>query len=147
VSVANLITREGVILKVANDNAGTPGTYSTFARVAGQINVSDSRNAIPISDFDTLFDQIVEQVRDGRTVSISWTSNLVIDDAGFLLARAAYEADTDLWLKIELTSRGGSASEDVEYFGGFTDFSVTYNESGVAQGNFTFAASSFVRAS
>jgi hypothetical protein len=147
VSVLNLITREGVTLNVANDTAGTPGSYVRFVRPQGQITISDSRNAVPVSDFDTLFDAIIEQVRDGRQVSVSWNANLVIDDPGFLLARTAYESDSDLWLQLELTNRGGDASEDVEFLGGFTDFTVTLNESGVATGAFTFTASAVVRAS
>lgn len=141
-SVGNLITREGVALSVANDAAGSPGAYSAFGRVSGSITVSDGRNAVPVTDFDTLFDAIVDQVRDGRTVTLAWTSNLVIDDAGYVLAKANFEQDDDCWLRLVTTTRDGTETETEEFFGGFTQFDRTYNESGVAQGSFTFTVSS-----
>ena len=141
-AVGNLITREGVVLSVAQEGSSGPGTFSAFGRVSGSINVSDGRNAVPVTDFDTLFDAIVDQVRDGRTVSLSWTSNLVIDDVGYVLAKGLYEQDEDCYLKLTTTTRDGSETETETFFGGFTQFDRTYNESNVAQGSFTFAVSS-----
>jgi hypothetical protein len=146
-SVSNLISREGVSVSVAADSTGTPGTYQKFARVSGSVTVSDGRNSVPITDFDTLFDAIVDQVRDGRTVSLTWTSNLVISDDGYLLAKAQYEGDSDCWIRLETTTRDGAVSETEEFFGGFTQFDRTYNESGVATGSFTFTVSSVIVAS
>lgn len=146
-SVGNLITREGVALSVAQNNAGAPDTYAAFGRVSGSITISDGRNAVPVTDFDTLFDAIVDQVRDGRTVTIAWTSNLVIDDAGFVLAKGEYESDSDCWLRLVTTTRDGTETETEEFFGGFTQFDRTFNESGVAQGSFTFTVSSVLSGS
>jgi hypothetical protein len=146
-AVGDLITREGVTLSVATDTAGVAGAYSAFGRVSGSINVSDGRNSVPVSDFDTLFDAIVDQVRDGRTVSLSWTSNLVLDDAGYTLAKAAYENDDDCWVKLVTTDRDEANTETEEFLGGFTQFDRTFNESGVAQGSFTFTVSSVTVAS
>jgi len=138
--VGNLITREGVVLRIAQDASSL--TFLPFGRVSNSINVSDGRNAVPVTDFDTLFDAIVDQVRDGRTVSLSWTSNLVVNDAGYVLAKALYEQDEDCHLQLETTTRDGDANEVETFFGGFTQFDRTYNESGVAQGSFTFTVSS-----
>jgi hypothetical protein len=146
-AVGDLITREGVTLSVATDTAGVAGAYSAFGRVSGSINVSDGRNSVPVSDFDTLFDAIVDQVRDGRTVSLSWTSNLVLDDAGYTLAKTAYENDDDCWVKLVSTDRDEANTETEEFLGGFTQFDRTFNESGVAQGSFTFTVSSVTVAS
>jgi len=138
--VGNLISREGVTLYVAQD-ASDPD-FIPFGRVSNSINVTDGRNAVPVTDFDTLFDAIIDQVRDGRNVSLSWTSNLVIDDAGYVLAKALYEQDTDCFLRLTTVTRDGDVTETETFFGGFTQFDRTYNESGVAQSSFTFTVSS-----
>ncbi len=140
-SVSKLITREGVTVSVAEDNNGTPSTYQRLARVSGQVNINDTRNSVPVTDFDVQFDAIVDQIRDGRTVSLAWNANLVLDDPGYILARAQYESDSDCWVRIEETSRDGSISRTREFFGGFTQFNETLNESGVGTGAFTFTVS------
>lgn len=140
-SVSKLITREGVTVSVAADSTGTPGTFARLARVSGQVNINDSRNSVPVTDFDVQFDAIVDQIRDGRIVNLAWSSNLVIDDPGYLLARSQYESDSDCWIRIEETTRDGSVSRTRDFFGGFTQFNETLNESGVATGAFTFTVS------
>ena len=53
-----------------------------------------------------------------------------------------YEQDEDCYLKLATTTRDGTETETETFFGGFTQFDRTYNESGVAQGSFTFTVSS-----
>ncbi len=118
----------------------TPGTPVSVGRPKQAININDSRGTQTITDFDTVASAIADQITEGRTVSISWTSNLVTDDDGFEAIEEAYNADELVWLKIEATAIDGVTKKTWGYLGFINQLNVTLNESGVAEGSFTFAA-------
>lgn len=118
----------------------TPGTLVSIGRPKQAININDSRGVQQITDFDTVASAIADQITEGRTVSISWASNLVTDDAGYVLVEEAYNADDLVWLKIEATAIDGTTKKTWGYLGFINQLNSTLNESGVAEANITFAA-------
>lgn len=142
-SVQKLIRRSGVKLSVAAEASGTPGTPDTpvsVGRPKQSININDSRGVQQITDFDTVATAIADQITEGRTVSISWTTNLVTDDAGYELIEEAYNQDELVWLKIEATAIDGVTKKTWGYVGFINQLNTTLNESGVAEASITFAA-------
>ncbi len=143
-SVQKLIRRSGVKLSIAAEKALTPGTPDTpvsVGRPKQAININDSRGTQTITDFDTAAAAIADQITEGRTVSVSWTSNLVTDDAGLVLLETAYNDDELVWLKIEATAIDGTTKKTWGYVGFINQLNITLNESGVAEASITFAAS------
>lgn len=113
-------------------------SYVTFARPKNSISVSDSRGTQTITDFDTAENDFFDTITDGRTGSISWTSNHVTDDSGYYVGDGAYKYNLDARVKVATTSRDGNLSETYEYEGIFSDRSITFNESGIAEASWTF---------
>lgn len=143
-SVKKLIRRSGVKLSIAKELTATPGTPDaavSVGRPKQAININDSRGVQQITDFDTAAAAIADQITEGRTVSVSWTSNLVTDDAGLVLLEAAYNADELVWLKIEATAIDGATTKTWGYVGFISQLNITLNESGVAEASVTFSAS------
>lgn len=142
-SVQKLIRRSGVKLSVAPESAtpGTPGTAVSVGRPKQAININDSRGVQQITDFDTAASAIADQITDGRTVTISWTSNLVTDDVGLVALETAYNADEIVYLKIVATAIDGTTTKTWGYVGFVSQLNITLNESGVAEASVSFAAS------
>lgn len=142
-SLDKLIRRSGVQLSIAEEKSGAPGTPDTpvkFGRPKGQIQISDSRGTQTITDFETAASAINEQITDGRTAQVSWTANLVVDDAGYELAEELYNADAVAWLKIEATAIDGVTKKVWGFKGFISEFSHTLQESGVAEVSVVFTA-------
>lgn len=143
-SIQKLIRRSGVKLSVASESEGTPGTPDTAVNVGrpkNQIQINDSRGTQTITDFETAASAINEQITDGRTVSVTWTANLVVDDPGFEKIEDLYNNDELAWLKIEATAIDGTTKKTWGYQGFISDLSITFQESGVAEVSVTFTAS------
>ncbi|MCK9513753.1 MAG: hypothetical protein M0R28_21360 [Pigmentiphaga sp.] len=142
-SVQKLIRRSGVKLSVAPESVtpGTPDTAISVGRPKGQISINDSRGVQQITDFDTAASAIADQITDGRTVTVSWTSNLVTDDAGLVALETAYNADELVYLKIVATAIDGTTTKTWGYVGFISQLNITLNESGVAEASVSFAAS------
>jgi len=126
--------------------SGTPAnawfaSYVTFGRPKNSIAVSDSRGTQTITDFSTAEDNFFDTITDGRTGSISWTANLVTNDAGYYMADGAFRFNLDSRVKVTTVSRDGTLTKAYEYEGLFSDRSLTFNESGVAETSWTFAVS------
>lgn len=122
---------------------GTPANgwlaaYVAFGRPKNAISVTDSRGTQTITDFTTPENDFFDTIADGRTGSISWTANLVTNDAGYYVADGAYRYNLDARVKIATVSRDGTLTKDYEYEGIFSEQSVTFNESGVAETSWTF---------
>lgn len=130
-ALTGLIRRAGVSLRIGAANFGRP---------KGQIQIQDSRGTQTITDFDTAAGDIYDTITEGRTVSLSWSANLVTSDAGYQAAKAAYEADTVVTVTVEAVAEGGGAATWT-YTGLFSQMNITLNESGVAECSFTFVAS------
>lgn len=141
-SVEKLIRRSGVKLSVADESTpGTPGSPVNIGRPKNQIQINDSRGTQQITDFETAADAINEQITDGRTVSVAFTTNLVVDDAGFVKLEELYNADEIAYLKLEATAIDGTTKKTWGYKGFISDLSITFQESGVAEASVTFTAS------
>lgn len=141
-SVEKLIRRSGVKLSVAGESTpGTPQSPVNIGRPKNQIQINDSRGTQTITDFETAADAINEQITDGRTVSVAFTTNLVVDDAGFVKLEELYNADEIAYLKLEATAIDGTTKKTWGYKGFISDLSITFNESGVAEASVTFTAS------
>jgi len=123
--------------------SGTPAnsylaSYVAFGRPKSAITISDSRGTQTITDFTTPENDFFDTIADGRTGSISWTANLVTNDAGYYIADGAYKFNLDARVKVSTVSRDGTLTKDYEYEGIFSEQSVTFNESGVAETSWTF---------
>jgi len=141
-SIEKLIRRSGVKLSIAGVGVGgAPESPVNFGRPKNQIQISDSRGTQQITDFETAAEAINQQITDGRTVSISWTANLVVDDPGYLKAEELYEGDLIAFLKVEATAIDGTTKKVWGYKGFLSDFSHTFQESGVAEVSCVFTAS------
>jgi len=112
--------------------------YVTFGRPKNSISITDSRGTQTITDFDTPENDFFDTITDGRTGSISWTSNLVTTDDGYYVGDGAYKFNLDARVKVSTETRDGDTSVDYEYEGIFSDRSFTFNESGVAEVSWTF---------
>lgn len=113
-------------------------SYVTFGRPKNSISISDSRGTQTITDFDSAEDDFFDTVTDGRTGSISWTSNHVTTDDGYYVGDGAYTFNLDARVKVATTTRDGATTKDYEYEGIFSDRSITFNESGIAEASWTF---------
>jgi len=141
VNVQKLIRRSGVKLFIAGKStSGTLESFVSVGRPKNQIRINDSRGTQQITDFETAASGINEQITEGRTVSMTWTANLVVDDPGFKKIETLYCNDARAWLKIEATALDGTTKKTWVYTGFVSDLSVTFNESGVAEVSVTFAA-------
>ena len=130
-SIQKLIRRSGVKLRIAKEDdttPGTPGAFVSVGRVKNQIQLNDSRGTQTITDFETAADAISQQITDGRTVGMTFTTNLVTDDAGYTLAETQYKADELVWLEVEATAIDGSTVKEWGFIGFLNQFNHTFNE-------------------
>lgn len=126
--------------------SGTPanawlGSYVTFGRPKNAITITDSRGTQTITDFSTAEDDFFDTITDGRTGSISWTANLVTNDAGYYVADGAYRFNLDSRVKVATVSRDGTLTKNYEFEGVFSERTITLNESGVAETSWSFGIS------
>lgn len=143
-SIQKLIRRSGVTLKAAIEDSGgsgNPDTPVSIGRPKDQIRITDSRGVQTITDFSTAASAINEQITDGRTVEVTFSTNLVTDDAGYVLLETAYDADALVWLQITTTAIDGTTTKTWGYVGFVRQLNVTLNESGVSTTDIAIACS------
>lgn len=134
-AVDKLHTRAGVSLRIGAANFGRP---------KGSININDQYGTTAVSDFDTAFGTIADQILEDRTISVSWTANLVTSDAGFTAAETAYEAGSLVTITVTTASVDGTNTKSWSYKGFLSQFNVTLNQTGVAEVAITFSATEVV---
>src|SRR5690606_23308409 len=100
----------------------------------------DGRGTQTITDFETAADAISQQITDGRTVTINFTTNLIVDDDGYELLEENYRADELVWLVAEATAIDGTTTKAWGFVGFINQNNVNRNESGVAEASMAFVA-------
>jgi len=140
VAARDLVRRADVTLEVAL----AIDSPTRVGRPKGQIAISDGRDTVQVTDFTTpVGGGITTLLLDGRQVSVSFTTNLITDDAGFTALEAAYVPNTPAFLLVR-TTRAGLIKQRWRYKGFVTGLTLALNESGVAEAAVTFTATHFV---
>lgn len=132
-STAKMIRRSGVSLKFAPETGGTPGTLVSIGSPKGNIRITDGRSTITVDSFDAPIGAFQQQLTDARTGSISFTTNLIADDAGYLALKTAYEADQPGYLLVEGESIDGTATVELGYKVFISQFDHDFNTTNVAE--------------
>lgn len=113
---------------------------TTIARVSS-FNVNDSFDVQGIDDFDAAAATIIDQVLGGRTVQITFDSNLVPGDAGFQALHTAYKAATYCYLEVEVADTETTATTWNMRFGGYLSQRNVTGQKPVATTSWQFIAS------
>ena len=116
------------------------GSPTTIARVSS-FNVNDSFAVQGIDDFDAAAATIIDQVLGGRTVQITFDSNLVPGDAGFAALHAAYKAATYVYLEVEMADTETTETTWNMRFGGYLSQRNVTGQKPVATTSWQFIAS------
>lgn len=133
--VEELHLRSGKILKIG---------ASDFGRPKGSITLTSDYSTTTISDFDTAFGQLAEQVLEDLSVSASWKAQLVIGDAGYAAALAAHKSGALVNLTVGSTASGGTGTWSETFKGYIKTFTRTLQQSGAAEVDVTFVATEVV---
>ena len=128
----------GVTLSV--DSADTFASKQEVARIT-QIQVADSYAVQSIDDFDAAAGEIIDQVLGGRSVTVTFGTNLVPSDAGFQQVHTFKKAATYCYLElVAVTTEAIPTTRTLQLGGYFSEVSEQYNKpAGTA--SMTFVAS------
>lgn len=132
-STAKMIRRSGVKLKFAPEQTGAPGALVSIGSPKGNIRITDGRSTITVDSFDAAIGAFQQQLTDARTGQVSFTTNLIPDDAGYTALKTAYEADQPGYLQITGESIDGTATVELGFKVFISQFDHDFNTTNVAE--------------
>lgn len=132
-----------VVIRWAPDSSGSPGTYVTVGCPKGTWNVNRSTN-LEADNLDNWCDTTLgelEQVTPGtKTVTISGSMEMILDDGVFTGMLTAEEANNVCYIRITATDSDGANTRDKAYKGYIESFNEQYQGSGPSDVSITFRA-------
>lgn len=143
-----VIAREGgVVLEFATGTPGNPGTFSALGCPKGTWTFGESVAEVDdgIDNWCSAADEAVASFSAGaRTITISGTTELILDDAAYLAMKAAIRANDYCFFRYTATNVGATQTE-TETFGGYlTQFDRQFQGTGPSDVAVTFRANEIV---
>ena len=148
-TVTGTFTAAGELLTGAESGAtitldvNTPATeysaYLAIGRLKSAWRERNSRGVETITDFDTAENDYFDQITNGQTGTIEGEGWVDPTNTGVQAVMGAFATNSTAKLKVVRTTIDATSVADVIKVGFMSDANVTYNESSVAEHDFSFA--------
>ena len=119
--------------------SGSPATYVTLGCPVGNVTINDTKEkkSVATSDWCSAGQEILNQYRVGnRDVSMSFSLQMDLSDAGTKAAYAAYKAGSLYFIKVVGTDNNGTPNSITHEYGGyFNQFSSSLEQDSTAKFN------------